>query len=359
MRAFISDCEGPISKNDNAFELTAQCVPGGDRLFTVISRYDDVLADVLKRENYKAGDTLKLILPFLKAYKVTNKTMQDFSAKSLVLIPHVKEALRHIRRIAQAFIVSTSYEHYIRALCEAIDFPYLNTYSTRVDLDRYELEAGEEEGLKRLAQEISGMPIIEIPPRAKSLEDFPEEYRRAVKRLDDIFWKEIAGMKIGKLLNEVNPVGGYEKAEAVRDAAKRANVGLEDVIYVGDSITDVEAFRLVKNHGGLTVSFNGNRYAIREAEVAVLSESSLVTSVIAELFAFHGKGGTLEILERWGREALRKCNVSKELLEKVFSIFPERLPKVELITDENVETLTLESEEFRKRVRGEVVGGLG
>jgi energy-converting hydrogenase A subunit R len=134
---------------------------------------------------------------------------------------------------------------------------------------------------------------------------------------------------------------------------------LEDVIYVGDSITDVEAFRLVKNHGGLTVSFNGNRYAVKEAEVAVLSESSLVTSVIAELFAFHGKEGTLEILERWGREALRKCNVSKELLEKVFRIFPERLPKVELITDENVETLTLESEEFRKRVRGEVVGGLG
>ena len=59
-RAFISDCEGPISKNDNAYEMTAHYVPHGNKLFTIISRYDDVLAEVLKRSGYKAGDTLKI-----------------------------------------------------------------------------------------------------------------------------------------------------------------------------------------------------------------------------------------------------------------------------------------------------------
>ena len=44
---------------------------------------------------------------------------------------------------------------------------------------------------------------------------------------------------------------------------------LEDVMYVGDSITDVEAFKLVRDNGGLTVSFNGNSYAVKNAEVAV------------------------------------------------------------------------------------------
>jgi energy-converting hydrogenase A subunit R len=77
-KVFISDCEGPISKNDNAFELTAHYVPNGERLFTVISRYDDVLAEVVKKPGYKAGDTLKLILPFLKAYGVTDRKMQKF-----------------------------------------------------------------------------------------------------------------------------------------------------------------------------------------------------------------------------------------------------------------------------------------
>ena len=83
-RVFISDCEGPISKNDNAFEMTAHFVPNGDKLFTVISKYDDVLADVLKRANYTAGGTLKLILPFFKAYEVTDKKMQEFSAQNLL-----------------------------------------------------------------------------------------------------------------------------------------------------------------------------------------------------------------------------------------------------------------------------------
>ena len=72
-RIFISDCEGPISKNDNAFELAANFIPNGDKLFTNISKYDDVLADVLNKPGYTAGSTLKLILPFFKAYGVTDK----------------------------------------------------------------------------------------------------------------------------------------------------------------------------------------------------------------------------------------------------------------------------------------------
>ena len=66
-RIFISDCEGPISKNDNAFELAANFIPNGDKLFANISKYDDVLADVLQKPGYSAGSTLKLILPFFKA----------------------------------------------------------------------------------------------------------------------------------------------------------------------------------------------------------------------------------------------------------------------------------------------------
>ena len=61
---FITDWEGPFGKNDYALELSAQYLPNGDNFFTLLSKYDDILADVLKRKNYGAGDTLKLILPF-------------------------------------------------------------------------------------------------------------------------------------------------------------------------------------------------------------------------------------------------------------------------------------------------------
>ena len=32
-RIFVSDCEGPISKNDNAYELAANFIPNGDSFF--------------------------------------------------------------------------------------------------------------------------------------------------------------------------------------------------------------------------------------------------------------------------------------------------------------------------------------
>ena len=45
----ILDCEGPISKNDNAYELAQNFIPNGEKLFANISKYDDVLADFLKK----------------------------------------------------------------------------------------------------------------------------------------------------------------------------------------------------------------------------------------------------------------------------------------------------------------------
>jgi energy-converting hydrogenase A subunit R len=358
-RVFISDCEGPISKNDNAFELTAHFVPEGDKLFTVISKYDDVLADVFKRAGYKAGDTLKLILPFLKAYDVTNRKIQEFSAKSLILIANVKETIQHIKAIAHAFIVSTSYEHYIRALCKAIGFPFENTYCTKLDIDKYRIQEEEKTKLRDLAKEISQMPIIQIPSKAKSIEDFSEKDQKSIRRLDEIFWNEIATMEVGQIFSEVNPVGGCEKAEVVKDAVRRVGVSLVDVMYVGDSITDVEAFKLVRENGGLTVSFNGNQYAVKNAEIAVLSENSIVTAIIADVFCRFGKQSILKLVENWSREALKKTRVNENLLKRLFESYPNELPKVKIVTSENMEALAKESSEFRKMVRGEAVGRLG
>ena len=358
-RAFISDCEGPISINDNAFEITSRFVPDGERLFTVISRYDDVLAYVLKRPNYKAGDTLKLILPFLKAYDVTDQVMRECSAQNVILIRNAKDTLQFVRNLTNAFLVSTSYEHYVKALCQVLDFSYKNTYCTQLNIDKYQITEKEKNELKKLATEIVQMSIIEIPSKAESLDDFSEKHRKAIQRLDEIFWGELANMESGKMLHEVNPVGGEEKAEAVKDVAQRLGIKLSSVMYVGDSITDVEAFRLVKENGGLAVSFNGNRYAVRNAEIAVLAENSVVTAILADIFFRHGKLKLLGLVESWNLKALEKSPVNPTLLKSAFQLYPKSLPKVKIITGEDIGVLVEESTKFRKNVRGESIGRLG
>jgi energy-converting hydrogenase A subunit R len=358
-RVFVSDCEGPISKNDNAYELTAHFVPDGNKLFSIISRYDDVLADVTRKPCHNAGDTLKLILPFLKAYNVTDQLMQEFSAQNLLLISGTKETLKYIAVLAEVFIVSTSYEHYIRALCECIDFPFENTYCTRLSIDKHSLTAQEKTKLKAVAKEIAAMPIITIPSTAKSLKDFSSNDQETVKRLDEIFWKEIPAKNCASIFSEVTPVGGEQKAQAIRDIAKKQQVPLSSVMYVGDSITDVQAFQLVQESGGLAVSFNGNNYAVKNAEVSVLSENNIVTAVLANVFLNKGKAQTLKMVENWTPQALSASSADLSLLNRFSALFPKALPKVQIVTQSNMESLSKESSEFRKQVRGEAVGKLG
>ncbi|HDQ05765.1 MAG TPA: hypothetical protein ENN36_03460 [Candidatus Bathyarchaeota archaeon] len=358
-RIFVTDCEGPISKNDNAFELTSSFVPDGDSFFALVSKYDDVLADVVKKPGYKAGDTLRLILPFLKAFGATDKKMRDFSARNVLLVPGAKDTLTFVRQLMPSFIVSTSYEQYISSLCKLTSFPFENTYCTRLNIDKYDIGKEETKRLRELRREMAALPMIEIPENASSVSDFSRRDRETIRRLDEIFWQTIPGMESGRMLREVNPVGGSEKARAVQDIVEKLGCTLDRVMYVGDSITDVQPLRLVKESGGLSVSFNGNDYAVRESAVAVLSGDATVTSVLAEAFSRHGKEGVFSLVEEWGPSGLKKYSVSPELRERMSMLFPDGFPQVEKVTEDNLERLKMESSVFRKTVRGEAIGKLG
>jgi energy-converting hydrogenase A subunit R len=358
-RIFVTDCEGPVSKNDNAYELTSHFIPNGDKFFSVVSRYDDALADIIKKRGYKAGNTLKLILPFLKAYGVTNQKMIDFAAKDIMLLPGARDTMQFVQEIMPSFIVSTSYEQYVSALCNAIDFPHENTYSTQVDIDKHQISKEEVRTLRQLTKEIAAMHGFEIPRNANSLEHFSPYDRATIKRLNDIFWNKIPKMPISKMFGEVNPVGGEEKAKAINVIVAETGSSVSSVMYVGDSITDVECFRSVRDGDGLTISFNGNEYAVREAEIAAISENTTVTSILADVFAKHGREKVLQLAQEWSLSTLKRFEVNPTLLMNVQELYPLKLPRVEAITKDNRDRLAEESVAFRKSVRGDAIARLG
>jgi energy-converting hydrogenase A subunit R len=357
-RIFVSDCEGPISKNDNAFELATFFIPNGNKFFALISKYDDVLADVFKKPRYKAGDTLRLILPFLKAYGGTNEKIKEYSSKNVFLVPGARKTLLFVKDVMPSFIVSTSYEQYISSLCDLIGFPKENVYCTRVNIDKYKVSEKENKRLKELGGEIAAMQMLEIPEHAKSVHDFSMRDQKTIGRLDEIFWRKLSRMKSGRMLEDVNPMGGHEKAKAVQNVVERLNNNLNNVMYVGDSITDVSPFKLVRRNGGLTVSFNGNKYAIREAEIAVLSGNTIVTSILADIFNRYGKDVIIELVKEWNYPVLEKY-VKPVFRKHLSELYPTKLPQIEVITDENKERLSRESSAFRKTIRGEAIGMLG
>jgi len=355
---FVTDCEGPISKNDNAFELADKLIPEGAALFTLLSKYDDVQADLIKRSGYRAGDTLKLIRPFMKAFGATNQLLERLSAEEVILVPGAKETLILMRNLMPSFIVSTSYEQYIQALCRLTDFPTSNVYCTKLNLDVFRIPSWEIEKLKSWASELAKLPPPTIPVGARSITDLEGQYQGIVRYLDEIFWSRMQEMAAGRIIRDVRPIGGAEKVEAVKDIIEKNSSEPRQVIYVGDSITDSASLRYVKERQGLAISFNGNEYAIREAEFAVLSENTLAISILGVAFNNGGKEAVRRLVSNWSYESVRKvCGEQLHALtEKVYRV---KLPQVEAITETNKDRLTKESCDFRKRVRGAAVGCLG
>jgi energy-converting hydrogenase A subunit R len=354
-RQFNTDCEGPISKNDNAFELAEEFIPGGGEFFAKLSKYDDFLADIARKQNYKAGDTLRLILPFLKAYGVTDAGIRRFSSQNILLVPGANTALEYIHSIMPAFMISTSYRPYINSLCELIGFPIENTYCTELALDEYQIPQTEIQHLKQLHDEILALPAIEFPASAVSREDVGNESIACADRLDEIFWGEFPGLASGRFLEEVNPIGGFEKAEAIKKSCEKTGLELADVMYVGDSITDMEAMKLVRDAGGLAVSFNGNRYAVQSADIACISPNALILAALALTFREGGTESVYNLSSEW--------NSSKMVVE---SAMKQRLPEfsvegvsLHLMEGSDMEDLVSQSESFRKEVRGERIGRLG
>jgi energy-converting hydrogenase A subunit R len=294
-RIFITDCEGPVTKNDNAAELAEAFIPKGDRFFSTISLYDDYLAEVVRKPGYKAGDTLRLILPFFKAFGLDDRSVMKFSRRNIEIIPQADRVLRNVLELMPAYIVSTSYSPYISAVCDAIGFPFRNTYSTFVRLDDYLLAEDEKRALKELHRHIVALPDFSIPKGASSPDDLSGEDAKTVWRLDEIFWTLLPSLKIYRIVEDVNPVGGREKAAAILKILEIEEARLEDVFYVGDSITDVEAFRMVKGAGGMALSFNGNDWAVKEASFAVTARNALPLGWLAMMFADQGMEGLADL----------------------------------------------------------------
>jgi len=362
------DCEGPITQNDNAYELCDALIPEGGNFFARVSKYDDYLADIEKRRGYKAGDTLKLVLPFLMACGATNKKLEEFSEMTLKLLPGARDTLSRVAGLMPTFIISTSYCPYLRALCRVTGFPEDQVYCTSLDLNQYEITEQEQNILKEMASEIAGQPLLSWPEKAENIRDLSNKNQALVSRLDTIFWEEIPKMGIGRILSDVNPVGGLEKAMAVENSLKRTGLILSEVLYVGDSITDAQALELVKNAEGVAISFNGNRYSVKSARWACMCGNTAIIGAIARLLTLNGMEAMDELMSDMDSDraeeailldALASMGVEPAFLEPLRLLGGEDAPRIFLVNSTNISEVIKDSEYIRKNVRGLSIGELG
>lgn len=102
------------------------------------------------------------------------------------------------------------------------------------------------------------------------------EVARRVQRdfgIDHLFANELV-IRDGKVAGEfVWPIGAgkEKKAQIIRDLCRDLNITPKEVIYVGDSETDIEAFKEV----GLSIAFNATKKTLEEVAMHVVHSNSL------------------------------------------------------------------------------------
>ena len=220
-KSFITDCEGPLTLNDNAFELSDNFIENGGDLFKILSLYDDYLVDVVKKENYKAGNTLKLILPFFVVENITNDDFVDFSKNNIYAVQDSKFLLDYLKDAMNIYIVSTSYGQYIKAVSNYMDVSFENTFYTNVDMDCLELNS---------------LEIQKISEFKNMILNNPNDYAL----FDDIFFNQIPKMGIYNKIKEIEVVGGKGKKLAIDNIIQSMPSNLSNIekiryiyIYLG------------------------------------------------------------------------------------------------------------------------------
>jgi energy-converting hydrogenase A subunit R len=324
---YVTDCEGPVTKNDNAYEIANFFLEEGGKLFSVLSLFDDYLGLFEKKESYTYGSTLKYIIPFFLEAGLKDKDLREYSRKTLILTPGIKDALNAIKNHMDVYVISTSYEHYIEEVISYLQIKRENVYCTKMRLDSYELTKEERSLIGEYKKKLLMLPRITWDKKGNLIEGADE----TVRVLKELFFSLFPSFPIGKFLDSIVPIGGKEKARILREIVNNNGASYRNVIYVGDSITDVEAFEFLKKEGGLTLSFNGNRYAVRAAEYVVISDNALILSEIVEKYKAHGKKGI---------DSMRKKGEA-------------------FITKQKDEEIVEMSEKMRRTLRGEEIGALG
>lgn len=313
------DLEGPISPQDNAYELVSS-VENGGRIFETISKYDDIMS---LRRGYEPGRTLALIVPFLVFHGIREKDIKRISENAKI----VEGASQLINKLRSegwiVHILSTSYEQHALNVGTKVGISKEHISCTELNLGEVDMPK-------------SALRLVEEAEKDIILGRDNEEI---VSRLDT-FFRELYDAGCGSI-DRMKVMGGARKAEEMLKIAERNKIGLRNAIAVGDGITDFKMLERCRKEGGIAVAFNGNEYAIPYADVGLASLDLRFLYVVTSTFASEGKEGALNTVRDW-----------ESLCEPDNFNFPH-FHCLEDVSEEELEEVITIHKVYREKVRGD------
>lgn len=319
MNVICFDLEGPLSPQDNAYEVTS-LIDHGDAIFETLSRYDDILA-LEGRENYEPGDTLALIVPFLLVHGIKEEDITEISSHARI-VDGAKDLIAKLKAHDwDVHIISTSYEQHAYQIGSALGVHRDHITCTKLDLEK-------------LQGKLTGDDIACIRGVEKDILDIDDE-ETIFQRLNDFYFRQLKETAPGDIFSQVQVIGGARKVRAMEEIAASHGIAPGELIAVGDSITDFKMLQRVRDAGGIAIVFNGNEYAIPYANIALAGTD---IGLLWEFAQAHARGNDVIELAR--------------ILEQEY----QNDPQVDCLVGadaDRIAAITDAHKRFRKLVRGD------
>ncbi len=359
MKLTVWDLEGPISYVDFAADLFKKLEERLNRsnldlFYQMISNYDDYLIEnpqvihSLGVESYEPGDTLRLLAPFY-AYYFTDEELITLSKSNPGLIPGSVEVFKRLYESWRVYVISTSYTQHAYNIASLIGLPLENVYCTDFPV----------KDLKNTLGDITfavQILIDTIFPKYIS-----EGLTGVLDDLNEFFFKTCS--KYTETMMKVTVRGGRRKEKAMLEIAEKHGYPLNQLIAVGDSITDINMLKRVRDEGGVAVSFNGNQYSVPNANIAVTSPNQMGSYLL-----FENYDRIWDWLQEWCREYPNFKNNPERIPSHLISESTKKyfiqhnfIPRIDDLRDADsnlINEVVNVQKDMRKKVRG-WVGVLG
>lgn len=360
------DLEGPISVLDFAAELSRllnqkpilelQDFDFGV-FFEMLSEYDDYLIEIpgvkeeLNIDEYQPGDTLRLVAPlYISCF--SDKELVRLAEQNLGLIPGCTELMKILKKRWDIYIITTSYTHFAHSVAKFLKIPRDHVFCTELNLKKVK------ESFFNIKSDVDFL----VKNIFQKFLTNDKKLSTVIENLNEFFWSKRESDYI-KAMNQVQVRGGLRKELAVEQISEKTNVPISEIIALGDSITDINMLQRLKDESGIAVSFNGNRFTVKRANIAVTTVNNIGTLPI-----FEYKDSIERFLDSWEKNYnnfyANPRNIPEELVSreiKNYFVKYQFVPEIENLKNKSnreIDLIIVKQENMRKKVRG-WAGNLG
>jgi len=347
-RYIVCTGRGFITKNNDIRELCEDFIENGGHFFDVLERYDKLTSYVLNREDATAGSYYKWCVPFLKAYGATDHLIHKHCAEHMELMPNIERTLRYVSNLLPSYITTSMYEHETMEILNRINPSLCEIADSKLCIDQTMMGRAEARKLRDLAKEISALKVPKSFYELNVPTELLNEDIDIIKTMDSVITSKIPEAGAMGLMESTDSMTSHKKAYRMLDIRRLTAIDLDSTMYVGSSSTDFQPMDLVRDAGGLSIAFNGEDFAVRGCNIAILSEDTTVVSIFASLFADKGPLAAMELAENWDRKYLETNDFSDQsLMDTFLKENPGKLPEVFVVDNDNVDEISKKSEKYR------------